>query len=246
MKAAIARVVLIAAILAALFYVVLEGLSSLSSKDLWGESELRGRVTDEHGATVADAQVLAEYYGDPSACPPRPGSPPGLTDVKGQFALKATPGAVTLFARKEGVGFSQRIDLELVDEQEITGIELVLDPGGRIIGQCLGVEGDPLPGQWIAIESAKYWDWWWQDRIFARTGAAGEFVFEDVPSGEVRVMLSDTFPRAPRHIVDQDRCVVVRHHGTTHVRFVVPALEETRSDDGDEVGEHEASPGAVR
>ncbi|MSR63895.1 MAG: carboxypeptidase regulatory-like domain-containing protein [Planctomycetes bacterium] len=148
-------------------------------------AELAGRVTDEHGEAVAGAQVVAEYFDDRSAEDAIPGSlSPAITDEKGEFVMNVVPGAVTLFARKDGLGFSVPRDLEPQDWQELAGLELVLDPGGRIVGECVGADGKPHSGRWIAIEQAVYPHWWDEDRIVnLRTGGSGEFGCEVVPSG---------------------------------------------------------------
>jgi len=186
---------------------------------IW-RAEVRGRVTDELGQPVSGARVVAEYFGDRSK-DVIPGSrSPAITDVHGEFELSSVPGAVTLFARKDGVGIGQPLDLELEDGQEVDNVEISLDPGGRITGECLGADGMPLSRRWrrwISVEQADYRHWGDEDRIAnIRSRDDGEFVIDGVPTGEVRVMLGPSFP------FTQERIVTVKRGETTHVRFETP------------------------
>jgi hypothetical protein len=186
---------------------------------LWvWSAEVRGQVSDEQGRPVAGARVVAEYFGDHSV-EPLPGSrSPAISDENGAFVLFTVPGAVTLFARKAELGIRQPLDLELHDGEELAGVELRLDPGGRIVGECVTADGTPWPGRWIVVEQAGYRHWRDEDGIASvRTGAAGEFAFDRVPSGDVRVMLgrgdSQFFP------YEQEQIVHVRRDETTRVHF---------------------------
>lgn len=191
---------------------------------LWvWKAELRGRVTDEQGQPVAGARVVAEYFGDRSGGRIPGSRSPAITDEKGEFVLILVPGAVSLFAREDEHGISQPLDLEPQDGQQVAGVELCLDPGGRVTGECLGANGTPQAGRWIAIEQAGYRHWRDEDQIAnVRTGAAGEFAFDGVPSGKIRVMLGDTSPTGPRYPFLQEQVVRVRRAETIHVRFEIP------------------------
>ena len=194
------------------------------------KAELAGRVTDEQGEAVAGAQVVAEYFGDRSSVDAIPGSSsPAITDEQGEFVMSVVPGAVTLFARKVGLGFSVPLDLEPQAWHELAGLELILDPGGRITGECVGADGKPHSGRWIAIEQADYPHWREEDRIVnLRTGGSGEFECEAVPSGEIRVMLGSFGPNGPYYPFQQEQVVSVRRGETTHVHFEARAPQGKR------------------
>jgi hypothetical protein len=69
------------------------------------QAKIRGRVSEERGP-VAGALVAAEYFGDRSASVIPGSRSPAITNENGEFELVTVPGAVTLFARKEGHGTS--------------------------------------------------------------------------------------------------------------------------------------------
>src|SRR6185503_11556648 len=107
--------------------------------------------------------------------------------------------------------------------QRITGLELCLDLGGRIKGDCVRADGNPQPGRWVAIEQAGYRHHNEEDRIAqVRTDENGEFSFDGVPTGEIRVMLGNTSPSGPWYPFLQERVVTLMRAETIHVRFETP------------------------
>lgn len=190
--------------------------------ELVWQAKIRGHVTDERGP-VAGARVDAEYFGDRSAGVIPGSRSPAITNENGEFELVTVPGAVTLFARREGQGISAPLDLEPKDDEELAGIELRIDPGGRITGECVGADGAPRSGRWIAIEQAAYGHWREEDRIAnMRTNANGEFECDGVPEGEIRVMLDEEGSPGPWYPFVQEQVVTVRRAESTHVRFEIP------------------------
>ena len=158
-------------------------------------ASVSGVVLDSTGAPVAGASVRG---GDGSSSsfgggPPwgRDRGPRAETDAEGRFALDdLQPGSFELHAQAEGWADSEALRMELIPGQVREELVLALRVGGRIEGQVLTPEGDPIAGQRVT----------WGDNAMGfgsrgdtTSNATGNFSFEHVTPGEWTVSAVPSF-----------------------------------------------------
>jgi Carboxypeptidase regulatory-like domain len=127
-------------------------------------TEPQGRITGrvvaaDTGRPVVRARVLL-------AGPQIQGGRGALTDSEGRYELAALPaGRYTLTAGKTGfitLSFGQRRPLQagtpiqLVDAQQLTGLDFRLPRGSVITGHIFDEVGDPLPGASVRVMRYEY------------------------------------------------------------------------------------------
>ncbi|MCG8461968.1 MAG: carboxypeptidase-like regulatory domain-containing protein [Holophagales bacterium] len=100
-----------------------------------------GRVVDEDGVPVPDAQVRLDLD--------RPGSPrqlESLAGLDGGFALtRVANGRYRVQAERAGFAPSRLEETVRVDGEDVAGLELVLERGIAIRGEILGLNAEELP-----------------------------------------------------------------------------------------------------
>ncbi len=141
----------------------LDEVTSVSSRQLAGidsitvtlqraRANLRGRVLDSNGGTIAGATVRAQTDGVGESRAPGTAEEPAnawlaatLTDELGRFQMSLPPGPVRLTA--EASGYS-RISAQLqLSEQSERTIEIALTPASVIVGRLLDEESSaPIVG----------------------------------------------------------------------------------------------------
>jgi protocatechuate 3,4-dioxygenase beta subunit len=114
-------------------------------------SSVAGRVVTRDGAPVPGATVSVGYY------PASTGPLSTRTDETGSFSVDVVPqGSQSVWALRKGYAAGQE-HFELPDEgPQVNGIQIVLEPGQRVVGVVLDEDGDPLPGAQITPESADF------------------------------------------------------------------------------------------
>jgi len=141
-----------------------------------GEATIAGTVVDSGGAPLVEAGIYA-----------RPGndwmrSSHAESEAGGEFILDGlSPGTYNIYATRETHGSYGGKPLEVVEVEQggaVTGIKLVLEPGGnlKISGQARNRDGDPISGVRI--------DGWSQgQRLEGRTSANGKYSIDGVKEG---------------------------------------------------------------
>lgn len=144
-------------------------------------SALRGRVVDELGEPVPEAEVWSipvGYYGADF-------HPKCVTDANGAFLLRPVPdGPWTLYAGAPGHAFAQPVEVDM----PVTGaIELVVSRTGTIAGRVVDARGDTVGGADVELEAADEASAW--RKYFPSTKSAGDGTFriERVPVGTHRI-----------------------------------------------------------
>jgi len=155
---------------------------------------VRGRVLDEAGAGVAEAQISTEFSN-----PMRMGMGSWMrgmdrdavqSDAQGEFVLRGLPdGKVTIDASKRGHLRSEGRELELAKNGVQEGIELRLGRGGSLAGVVLDTQGQPVAGATLRAQvqvekkRTRRMSWRPSDDYTAQSGAEGRFEISGLPEG---------------------------------------------------------------
>ncbi len=115
-------------------------------------ARVSGRVVDEAGAGVAEAAVTAYRQGSFMGLDDEE-LREGSSDSSGLFHLEGLPaGNARLDAKKSGMLVSDKLTVELVEGEEVGGLELLLTTGGVIAGRVLFEDGQPGAGAQLRVE----------------------------------------------------------------------------------------------
>ena len=160
-------------------------------------ASLSGTVITSGGEPVNGAQVWAGLERSAEAPPGRDPSwrrvGPVVTDAEGRFELvDVPPGTVRLGAVARGWPRREIAALEVPAGGRLTGLELVLEPGGTVEGRVFSADGEPVAGAEVFVVRAP-------DRIRGaskgvRSDGEGGYELIGVPPGAVRIAA-----RHPRH-----------------------------------------------
>lgn len=148
---------------------------TVAKLDFTLDSELRvaGVVRDESGAPLEGATVRANHP-----------APEVVTDAAGHFELPNLPRSArdTIFVYTHKAGYC--LDSAQLDVPEVEHLTLdpVLKRGAEVAGRVVDAGGRPLAGAelWIGHQHG-------YDRLDARAGVDGRFVFDGVPEGPQRI-----------------------------------------------------------
>lgn len=120
-----------------------------------------------------------------------------FSDDEGRFVLEnVRPGAAELEVRAAGYAVAKVPGLTLEDGKEVTGIEVFVDRGTRLVGKVTGADGLAVEGASVRIEHiveqgpnrASY------GGAPSKTDDRGEFTFDALAAGDVTVVVFH-----PRH-----------------------------------------------
>ncbi len=144
-------------------------------------SELRGRVVDDLGEAVPEAEVWSIPLGDYGAA----SHLKCITDASGAFVLRPVPdGSWTLYASAPDHAFAQTIEVEMPVTR---AIELVVSRTGMIEGRVVDARAEPAGGADVELEAADESNAWHKYFPSAKTAGDGTFRLERVPIGTFRV-----------------------------------------------------------
>ena len=119
-------------------------------------SAIAGQVVDAVGRPIAGAALSISRFlrgvaGVASIRGRQQG--PSTTDAAGMFLLEnVAPGTISLSAAAEGWQPAVLTDLEVPEGENLTGVELVMQPGAVVEGRVYGADGEPLGGAYVTIE----------------------------------------------------------------------------------------------
>nr|QKW94284.1 PDZ domain-containing protein [Myxococcus xanthus] len=195
-------------------------------------SSVAGWVRRKDSGVSVEGAVVAITPGALDFLPSEAGVPvaSAITSAEGRFEADAlAPGTYSVRVQAKGFRPLAREGISVLEGQRF---ELVaeLQANGRIEGTVVDAEGSPLAGILLAAEHR------WGRRpvdgvLSAVTDAAGAFVLEDVPPGDVFVAASR--PGSQMHVRER---VSVKEGETRHVRIQLSGegvLEGTvRMEDG--------------
>lgn len=103
-------------------------------------AEVSGRVIDERGAPVAGARVALQSLGARERQEYR-----GRTGIDGTFRLSpVSRGRYRLTAEGEGYSPAEKPEPVEVAGKALEGLEVVLEPGGAIVGRVIGLNPEEL------------------------------------------------------------------------------------------------------
>ena len=159
-------------------------------------ARVEGVVVGPTGAPVAGASVRggdgsSENGGGGWGSWGRPRGPRTESGADGRFVLEdVAPGPLTLHAQAEGWADSPTASLELAPGEARGELVLALREGGRIEGQVLTPEGDPLAGRRVTYGSNAMG---FGSRGDTTSDAAGRFAFDHVTPGEWAVSAVPSF-----------------------------------------------------
>ena len=105
-----------------------------------------GRVIDESGKPIAKVRVTTSSIFDLPG-----GIEPAITDDKGQFAFAALPPGTHTLVAADGEHAPSRSTPITVGERPITGIEIVMKPGGVLAGIVVDDIGRVVPYATIRV-----------------------------------------------------------------------------------------------
>ncbi len=148
-----------------------------------GGVALSGVVEDLTGGTIEDALVLA--YSVRRA--PGSGIPPLATassDAEGRFTLFAAPGPVRLVAQASGYA-SARMLAHAPSESN----EIIMVPGGQILGRVLWQEGGPVERARVSAVPAGEDEPRPADTRSVLTTADGEYEISNLPPGRYALVV---------------------------------------------------------
>lgn len=130
-----------------------------------------GRVVDEMGTAVGQAQVRAMTAGST-------GVMPSTSDAEGMFRVEGLPEPrVTLIAHKVGY-----LEARVENADTASSVTLTLHRGGTITGRILGVRAEDLPLVRVSGYAAGG-----GGGVQGRVESDGRFVLQGVPEGRISV-----------------------------------------------------------
>ncbi len=151
-------------------------------------ARIEGLVLDPGGRPVARAGIVVSEGGDQRVYWNGSDTSSARADEGGSFVLeKVAPGAIQLHATSDLAAPSDKLELELAPGETRTGIELRLRTGGRITGKVVDANGRGEADHALRLHN---WDFGLNEST--SSGAAGEFVFENLPAGRYRLTAAPT------------------------------------------------------
>ena len=113
-------------------------------------SRISGRIVDESGAPVTQAQVMAVPEG------PGGGGAAETLDEDGGFVIEnVAPGRFTLAVAAPGFLPARRQGIEVVAGNDVTGLEVVVSKGAVVEGRVTTAQGRPLAGARLRVMPTK-------------------------------------------------------------------------------------------
>lgn len=158
-----------------------------------GALELRGWVTDGAGKPVTDATVAVQMP------LPKPWTlnwdeggesydtrPVVITDAEGRFRISnVLPGEVVCEARAEG--YKPTVASKVLAEGDTSELEIVLEPGARVVGVVRDVDDEPVSGAAVNV----YWHLpRTQPESLTYTDAHGRFSLPSLNPGSIDLSAS--------------------------------------------------------
>ncbi|HEX6903936.1 MAG TPA: carboxypeptidase-like regulatory domain-containing protein [Thermoanaerobaculia bacterium] len=150
-------------------------------------ARVSGKVTGPDRRPVAGAQVnMSEMtsmsFGGGSSRLFAANFKQTVTDEEGAFSFEnVAPGPIEVGASAPGRQRAQLEGLEVKAGQELTGVELLLAPGGVVEGR-VSADGRPMPGVEVAVLAPTANDFSFPD-LQATTDGDGQFRIDGIPPG---------------------------------------------------------------
>lgn len=145
-----------------------------------------GTVRTAEGAPVPGAEVTAYVSNDGGAR-----NRPVKTDAQGAYELEVNPWSlVRVRVTAEGYPVAYSPSTVEVEDQAVTGVDIVLGPGANLTGRVVDPEGNPAEGARVmATTTIMVGRYGYGDSAgkVATSGPQGEFSITNVPAGEVHV-----------------------------------------------------------
>lgn len=164
-------------------------------------SVVRGRVVDDDGEPVANAEVVA----NPDASAHTDDSARSVTaDASGRFELEAVrDGGWHAVARRPSAAFSEPVSF-VVEAPDVPEVVIVVPRSARIAGRVLDASGVPVAGAVVDLEAGGPGE----KRSWVPDGASaadGTFAVDGLPPGLVRVRArKDGYARSIEVVVELD------------------------------------------
>ena len=122
------------------------------------QGRVMGRVLSElDGSPVPSfhVQILRQYSGREQPAPT--GAPRPFQDDGGFYRIGGLdPGDYILEARATGFAPGRSDVVRVERDQEITGVDIVLDKGGTLLGRVVNSSGDPVRGAVVTLHDNNY------------------------------------------------------------------------------------------
>lgn len=203
-----------------------------------------GRVVDDTGAPVADADIVAADWGGGST------EVLGRSASDGTFALRGAPTVCHIGARKRGHRPSPMRTVTTEDGARVEFTIVLPKGGGALAGTVFGPDGEPVEGALVRAGSTEQGNHKLPDGASAmapqpellRTDAAGRFEFASAVPGVVplAVRKPGLAPWSQDVAVDADRATDVSVHlvqGATLLGVVMDADGKPAAETSISIGE---------